>query len=172
MSGIKARMVSEGTRKETRQLNTIEVRIVKLEPSRVASARAFGPSPESIAWQKLLTWARANGMPTEQGKTRFFGFNNPNPSAGSPNYGYEQWMTVANNVTGSGEVQVKQFPGGLYCVTRCTLANISEAWQALVAWAEQSKYKEGNGVCLEECLSTVPAEFPVAVFDLYLPINE
>lgn len=153
-------------------MKEIEVRIVSLEPTRVASARGFGASPEPIAWRKLLEWARANGIPAEQGKTRFFGFNNPNPSAGSPNYGYEQWMTVAHDVNGNGEVQVKDFAGGLYCVTGCTLANIGEAWQSLVTWAERSKYGEGSGECLEECLDAVPAKFPDAVFDLYLPIKE
>lgn len=148
------------------------LRLVTLPPMRVASARGFGTSPEPIAWDKLLNWAKDNGIPTEQGETRFFGFNNPNPSVGSPNYGYEQWMTVPEDVSGSGEIQVKEFPGGLYAVTRCTLGNIGEAWMSLIASVERSSSETGNGQWLEECLSSAPAEFPDAVFDLYLPVSK
>ena len=72
----------------------LDVRIVQLEPLRVASALGFGPSPEAIAWEKILGWARQNGLPdaastgaTGKPAPRFFGFNNPSPSPGSPNYG-------------------------------------------------------------------------------------
>ncbi|NNK92581.1 MAG: MerR family transcriptional regulator, partial [Acidimicrobiia bacterium] len=68
-----------------------DVRIVELEAMRVAAALGFGPEPESEAWGKLMTWARATNH--LDGTQRYFGFNNPNPMPGSPNYGYEQWMT-------------------------------------------------------------------------------
>lgn len=117
----------------------LDVRIVQLEPLRVASALGFGPSPEAIAWEKILGWARQNGLLPEGDATqpetsgvRFFGFNNPSPSPGSPNYGYEQWMTVGPDVVGSGEIPIKEFPGGLYAVTRCELRNIEATWKALV----------------------------------------
>lgn len=147
------------------------LQLVTLPRMKVASARGFGASPEPIAWEKILKWAKDNGISTEQGQARFFGFNNPNPSAGTSNYGYEQWVTVSQDVKGSSEVQVKEFAGGLYAVARCTLGNIGEAWQSLVASVEQSSYEIGSGQCLEECLSSAPAEFPNAVFDLYLPVN-
>jgi DNA gyrase inhibitor GyrI len=81
-------------------------------------------------------------------------------------------MTVSQGINGSGEVQVREFAGGLYAVARCTLENIGEAWQSLVASVEQSSYEIGSGQCLEECLSSAPAEFPTATFDLYLPVKK
>lgn len=148
----------------------LKLRLVTLPAMRVAAARGFGASPESIAWEKILNWANENGISAERGKTRFFGFNNPNPSHGSPNYGYEQWMTVADDVKGSGDIEVKDIPGGVYAVAKCTLSNIGDAWLSLVASVEESNYEMRDGHCLEECLSSVPAGFPDSTFDLYLPI--
>ena len=87
----------------------IEVRIVNLEPMLVASAYGFGDQPETLAWTKILAWASSQDY-EDLGKQRFFGFNNPNPSPGSPNYGYEQWMTVGAEVVGSEDIEIKEFP--------------------------------------------------------------
>ena len=73
-------------------MTTETVQIVTLEPMRVASAWAFGPNPEEMAWQKLVAWAESHDLLSTG--HRVFGFNNPNPSVGSPNYGYEYWLTV------------------------------------------------------------------------------
>ncbi|NIW49114.1 MAG: MerR family transcriptional regulator, partial [Gammaproteobacteria bacterium] len=69
-------------------MSELPVRIVKLEPMTIASTYGFGEQPEIEAWEKLLSWAREIGLSLKD--HRFFGFNNPNPSPGSPNYGYEQ----------------------------------------------------------------------------------
>ena len=96
-----------------------EVRIVRLEAMRVASAHGFGETPEEIAWDKILTFAEKEGLLHAQARPRFFGFNNPNPAPGSPNYGYEQWMTVGPDVEGDGDVSIKEIPSRLYAVLRC-----------------------------------------------------
>ena len=70
-------------------MEPIEVHIVQLAPMRVASAHGFGASPETLAWDKLTTWAKERGLWQDAAPRRFFGFNNPDPSPGSPNYGYE-----------------------------------------------------------------------------------
>ena len=75
-----------------------DFRIVQLEPLRVASAHGFGEGPETLAWDKLTAWARERGLWQDGTSRRFFGFNNPDPSPGSPNYGYETWMTVGSEV--------------------------------------------------------------------------
>lgn len=66
------------------------VRIVRLQPFRAVCASGFGTNPEAEAWSKLKLWVQSQGMLHELAKHRFFGFNNPNPSVGSPNYGYDQ----------------------------------------------------------------------------------
>ena len=153
-------------------MSEIEVRIVTLEPMRVASAYGFGEQPEEQAWSKLLTWAKSQGY-EDLSQHRFFGFNNPNPSPGSPNYGYEQWMTVGPEAEGDDEIEIKEFQGGFYAVTRSEgLQNISENWQRLVIWREDTKYREAHHQWLEECFTPLAERLEDFVFDLCAPIVE
>lgn len=149
-------------------MSEIEVRIVELAPMRVASAHSFGKEPEVIAWEKILTWMKSRGLNRDD--VRMFGFNNPDPAPGSPNYGYEQWVTVGPDVTSEGEITVKAFGGGHYAVTRCTLPHIGEAWKQLAAWRENSHYQCGHTQWLEEMISPPGTPFEEAVLDIYLPI--
>ena len=100
-------------------MGNLNVRIERLEPLHVASVHAFGPSPEGEAWAKLVAWAEPRKLLADPDAHRIFGFNNPNPSAGSPNYGYEFWIEVDEDVQADPVVTVKTFGGGLYAVTRC-----------------------------------------------------
>ena len=43
-------------------MSDLEVRIIKLEPMRLASFWGFGESPETIAWEKLISWAKPKGL--------------------------------------------------------------------------------------------------------------
>ena len=104
-----------------------------------------------------------------------FGYNNPDPSPGSPNYGYDVWITVDETVQPEGEVRIIAFSGGLYAVTRVEVKNpgedIPRTWQKLVAWMEQSNYRHGNHQWLEESPNPVTtADAPAFTLDLYLPI--
>jgi DNA gyrase inhibitor GyrI len=157
-------------------MSEIEVRIVKLEPMRVASVWGFGQEPEIIAYSKLDAWAGPKGLRDDPRKHRIFGFNNPNPSSGSPNYGYELWIQVGPDVEPEGDVRILDFDGGLYAVTRCEVPEgqydvIGAIWKKLVAWREDSKYNWGHTQWLEE---NIPSDSPGIEFvlDLYLPIAE
>ena len=153
-------------------MSELEVRIVSLEPMRVASANGFGEQPETQAWSKILTWASSQGF-EDLSKHRFFGFNNPNPSPGSPNYGYEQWITVPPGSQGNEEIEIKEFSGGLYAVTRSEgLQHISENWMKLALWREESNYHEAYHQWLEECFTPAAERLEDYVFDLYAPIDE
>ena len=148
-----------------------EVRIVELEPIRVAAALGFGPEPETEAWDKLMTWARATNH--LDGTQRYFGFNNPNPMPGSPNYGYEQWMTVGPDVQPLADVEIKSFEGGLFGVLRCeSLATIEEDWGRLAAWLDASPCRTDERQCLEELLSSPVLPYAEWVFDLYVAIRQ
>jgi DNA gyrase inhibitor GyrI len=165
-------------------MSDLEVRIVNLEPMTVAYALGFGESPEEIAWDKITKWARSKGMLDDLKALKFFGFNNPNPSPGSPNYGYEQWIVIDPDVEVEGDIKKKDFPGGLFAVARCQLSNIGEAWKQLVIWQEDSNYKMGNLQCLEEAFNpelfiTPEGKLPIDesmfdkfTLDLYLSITE
>ncbi len=159
-----------------------EVCIVNLEPLRVASFNGFGQEPEHQAWRKLTAWAEPRGFLQDLKNHRIFGFNNPMPSPGSPNYGYELWIIVGPDTQPDAEMEIKDFSGGAYAVARCDTAGdpsqtIGAAWQKLVAWQAQSKYKNGSHQWLEEHLrpegkgvvETAGGEW---MLDLYLPIEE
>ena len=150
----------------------IEVRIVNLESMRMISAYGFGAEPEEIAWEKIRKFAQFNNLNIADESTTTFGFNNPNPSMGSPNYGYEIWLPITEDIEPKGDLRIVNFSGGLYAVTTFKgLENIGEVWGKLVKWAEGSKYKRAHHQWLEELINneTTPDEY---VFNLYLPIAE
>ena len=157
-------------------MSDLPVRIVTLEPMRVASAHAYGPHPEGPAWDKLIAWAQPKGLLDDPAAHRIFGFNNPNPSPGSPNYGYEFWIQVGPEVEAEGEIEIKPFAGGRYAVTRCeSLSQIGQVWKQLAAWSQESAYAHGTHQWLEEQIAPAPsAPQPEGelVLDLYLPISE
>jgi AraC family transcriptional regulator len=158
-------------------MSDLEVRIVKLEPLRVASFHGFGASPETEAGNKLLAWAKPKGLLDDPAQHRVFGFNNPDPSPGSPNYGYELWIAVGSEVSPEDGVKIKEFAGGLYAVTRCEVKDdpydvIPVTWQRLVAWCEDSKYRMAHHQWLEEHLDVAHAWPGAFTLDLYLPIAE
>lgn len=157
-------------------MNNLDVRIINLLPMRVACINGFGDSPESMAFEKMKVWAAAHNLLEKP--YRLFGYNNPDPSAGSPNYGYDVWITVDGAVQADGEARIIDFAGGLYAVTRVEVDNpadvIPAAWQKLVKWMEASKYHHARHQWLEEHigpLNEMGGDQPFTL-DLYLPIAE
>ncbi len=165
------------------KLDPSKVSIVELPPFRVASCTGFGQGPEGIAWQGLLDWMRASGLAPSAG--RYFGFNNPNPMPGNPNYGYEQWLVLEDEkmraLSASGAVVLKDFAGGLFAVTRHRGSPefLPRTWSSLMLWAESSSYKRSGRQWLEECLNphileaptNAPESFGDMVFDIYMPVD-
>jgi len=163
-------------RKQEIEVNEIDVRIVNLEPMRVASIWGFGQEPETIAFAKLENWAGPRGIRDDPQNHRIFGFNNPDPHPGSPNYGYEIWVEVGPEVEPSDDVRILGFDGGLYAVTRCkVLAGqydvIGATWKKLVTWREDSEYKFGHSQWLEQNIASDEPDVEF-ILDLYLPIAE
>ncbi len=157
-------------------MSEIEVRVVKLPPMRVVCVNGFGEGPEGMAFDKMRQWAKAHSR--LNGAHRIFGYNNPDPSPGSPNYGYDVWLTVDESVQADGEARVIEFPGGLYAVTRIEVKepwnDIPGTWQKLVKWMEASKYHHGRHQWLEEHIGPLDetvSDLPFTL-DLYLPITE
>ena len=162
-------------------MTDLTVRIVHLDPMLVVCFNGFsnlkpgeeGDGPEPQAIEKLLTWAKDKGL-LQAGSRRFFGYNNPEPTPASPNYGYDIWMTVDAGTQVEGEGRIIEFPGGLYAVTSCTGPfHLPETWQRLVLWAEQSRYRMARHQWLEEHLNLLENPPVQAMqFDIYLPIAE
>jgi len=161
-------------------MNEEEVKVVRLEPMVVASFHAFGANPEDMALEKMISWAKPRFNLEGPDRPRIFGFNNPNPTAGSPNYGYEFWLEVPSGYgtggdAGTDEPVIKEFSGGLYAVMSTgpitePYRDIPAAWEKLVRWVEDSKYHGGRHVCLEEVAGMPGA--PDWMLNLYAPVSE
>ncbi len=152
----------------------IDVRLVRLEPMRVASVRAVGETPERDAWEALCAWAGPRGLLNDPRAHPVFGFNNPNPSPGRKEYGYELWIRIEPDTPAEGGIEAKDFPGGLYAVTSCRLLGemtVPEVWKKLWEWAEAGSHKWRRTHELEQARNPEAAEDEM-ILDLYLPVEE
>lgn len=148
----------------------LDVRIIKLKSCRVAYYRAVGKSPEHDALRVMEEWASKEGL-LDLWSTRNFGFNNPSPSMGSEEYGYEVWLTVPQETEPSELVGTKDFSGGLYAVINTGLHNIGENWRSLSEWIKESRdYECGSHQCLEEITSPDWFNESNVQLDLYFPV--
>ena len=151
------------------------VRIVELEPLRVVAALGFGPSPEEEAWRLIEAFAEDHGLDMWSGEHRFFGFNNPDPSPGSPNYGYEQWMTVPADVTAEAPYEIKHVPAGRYVALGFTgLEQIGANWKHLIGWFEEHGHAlpADRERCLEELHTSTDQAPETWRFDLYVGLED
>lgn len=154
----------------------LDVRIVSLEPMRVASVRAISKSPEVEAWTQMKTWSEKQGLLDNPEEHPVFGFNNPDPSPNKENYGYEFWIKIDPEIQPEGDIEVKEFTGGLYAVTTTRLIvnsdNIIPSWKKLAEWVNKSsKYDFGTHQYLEKHIN--PRASPEdLILDLYCPIKE
>ena len=142
---------------------------------RVASVHAFGQEPELLAWRELEAWAGPRGYLDDSSNHRIFGFNNPNPSEGSPNYGYDFWIELGKDEEESGEARIVDFGGGDYAVSRVEVVKdaydaIPNGWKRLHRWCEDEGLRFGTHQWLEEHLSAPDGKGGFTV-DLYMPIS-
>jgi DNA gyrase inhibitor GyrI len=148
----------------------MEVRIEKLDPMRVAGVQVISASPEIEAWEQLRAWAGPKGLLDDVQKHPVFGFNNPAPSPGRKEYGYEFWIKIEQGVEVGGNVKEKEFPGGLYAVVTHRGFPNPQVWKALWDWVQSGKYRWRKTHELEKPLNPLAAESEMA-FDLYLPVE-
>ena len=152
----------------------LTVSIVQLEPMTVATSRAFGESPEAQAWKQLRAWAEPRGWLEDLTKHPVYGFNNPNPSPESREYGYEFWISVEPGEKSNGDIEIQKFPGGLYAVTSCRLLgepNVLETWKLLWQWVHESEYRWRQTHELEKPNDPTAPEDEIEL-ELFLPIEE
>jgi len=163
-----------------------ELRTVGIGPMDVAVFHGYGASPEMIAFGKLVRWIKETNAMDRVPKPRVFGFNNPNPSPGSEEYGYDFWIELPPD-SGLAERVSKQpetvgddnqparlrFEGGLYVA----LAHegpgetIPNAWASLVETAARLGYAHGKHQWLEEHFIDLTRDDGVLSLDCLLPVS-
>ena len=138
-----------------------EMRIVEVPTMRVARFHGYGATPEGIAFGKMQQWLESHGMSAEKPPCRIFGFNNPSPESGSPNYGYEFWLELpsgstleatAESAALRNEVEIRKFDGGRYAAMRHEGGGetIPKTWKRLVAQVAESGHEHSHHQWLEE----------------------
>ncbi len=113
-------------------------------------------------------------MPPDPGPPVFV-FNNPSPSPDRKEYGYEFWIAIDHDIEPEGDIEVKDFAGGLYAVTICKLhgdpnGNVLEVWMRLLEWVKSSKYEWRKTHELEKAHDPLVSREDL-VLVLYLPIE-
>ena len=154
----------------------LEVRYVDLPDMTVASALGFGKEPEMEAARMLNAFTRKRGFTPGSPEHPSYGFDNPSPSPGSENYGYELWCRVDPGTRPEPPVKIKEIPGTRYAVTRMKgLSDIGRVWKQLAAWVEDhhGKIASCNNQCWLESLQT-PDEPDTEewIMDLYIAVGE
>lgn len=157
-------------------MNDLDVRIERLDPMWVASAHSIGERPERESWGVLRAWAEPKGLLGSPDSHPLFGFNNPNPAPDTPEYGYEFWIQVDPGTETDGTVAIKEFPGGMYAVTRCKLIDdprgtVAQVWMALWEWVQASEYSWRKTHELEKHRDP-DAPLEEMILELHLPIQE
>lgn len=166
--------------------NLKNVRIVLLPACTVASYHFVGENPEETVGAQMDKFVRENRLYELKPDARLFGFNHPNPSANSPQYGYEDWVTIPEDMEVPAPLIKKYFAGGLYAAHTIKFGDFHE-WSLLSKWvSDNEKYtsnyseqgEEIMGGCLEEHLNWVyashmgwPENFIDGQLDLLLPIR-
>ncbi len=154
-----------------RKLSELEVRFIDLEPMRVASFKAVSESPEHEAFQMLYDWAHPRGLLNDLEKHPIFGFDNPRPTEGRKEYGYEFWVKVGDGYEEDG-VTLKDVPPARYAVTTCrSLKDIGRDWMRLWEWTKAKGIEMDDAECLEKTHDPMASDEEL-VLDLYLPIKE
>ncbi|MHA1904348.1 MAG: GyrI-like domain-containing protein [Candidatus Thorarchaeota archaeon] len=159
-----------------------EVRIIELKPMKVASVRVISTQPENDAWQKMQAWAEPRGLLADYKNHPVFGFNNPDPSPGKSEYGYEFWMQIHDDIDLDEGMEIKEFKGGKYAVITCNLTKELESeffkeygglesWKKLIDWVRASRYTMDKENCLEYAHDPTGSSGDY-MLDLYLQIKE
>ncbi len=156
-------MMNELNQAEQEQWKNLNVRYVLLQPMTVAAFHYIGPDPEDHVSEMTQGFVRESGLYRIKPDARMFGFNHPNPSPDRPVYGYEEWVTIPEEMEVPPPGVKKRVPGGLYAAHTIDFPNFHQ-WQWLTQWVEHHEAycacyseqgEENMGGCLEEHLNWV-----------------
>lgn len=145
---------------------SLPVRILRLPPFTVAACRCVGENPEEAVGEAMTRFVQESGLYEKKPDARMFGFNHPNPGILENGiHGYEDWVTIPEDMEVEAPMEKKRFEGGLYAVLTIVFPEF-QLWESLTRWVEESPDFEPDyselgeeimGGCLEEHLNWVYA---------------
>lgn len=120
---------------------SIELRIERLALMRAFYVQSQNSNPEEDALNKILNYARTNGVKNDC-NARLFG-RNFYPTDQPEPHGYEYYLTTNSESEPNNEVTIKSIPAGLYALNKVKgVFDIPKGWKALLAMVESSGYKQ------------------------------
>lgn len=154
------------------------VRIVLLPPCTVASYQFAGDDPEEKVGEVMDMFIRSSRLYEIKPDARLFGFNNPELQPGSDFHGYEDWVTIPDDMEVASPLVKKHYDGGLYAAYTINFPDFYE-WNFLKEWVKNNeRYQEDHRDYLEEHLNWVysshmgwPENGIDGKIDLLLPIK-
>lgn len=145
---------------------TLPVRILHLPPCTVAAYHFIGENPEEAVGEVMNRFVQESRLYEKKPDARIFGFNHPNPGVLENGiHGYEDWVTIPEDMEVKAPMEKKRFAGGLYAVMTIPFPEF-HLWENLTRWVNESRDfepvyselgEENMGGCLEEHLNWVYA---------------
>ncbi len=80
----------------------------------MAAYQFVGENPEEKVGNVMDRFIRESGLYPFKPDARMFGFNHPEPLPGSDFHGYEDWVTIPEEMELPAPLIKKHFAGGLY----------------------------------------------------------
>jgi DNA-binding transcriptional MerR regulator len=167
-------------------LTKLNVRILQVPPATVASYHFIGENPEEKVGAVMSRFAKESNLYELKPDSKLYGFNHPNPAEGKEHHGYEDWITIPDDMDVPSPLVKKKFAGGMYAAHTIKFMDFHE-WNDLHKWVENSdKYDfnyapEGAEImsgCLEDHLNWAyanhldwPENFIDGQLDLLLPVK-
>ncbi|MCH5323855.1 MAG: effector binding domain-containing protein [Eubacterium sp.] len=163
---------------------TENVRILLLPSFTVASYHYIGENPEEKVGDVVSEFVQKSRVYEIKPDARMFGMNNPSPGKLENGlYGYEDWVTIPDDMEVPAPLKKKKFDGGLYAVLTIRFPEFHR-WGELHDWVNNSpKYEPdyrdfGDAGCLEEHINWVyaahlgwPDDGIDGQIDLMLPVK-
>ncbi|MFX1521811.1 MAG: effector binding domain-containing protein [Promethearchaeota archaeon] len=128
------------------------IKLVELNPMRVASFQYVGENPELNAFKELTKWVQGKNLLSKNVRYHFFGFNNPIPTENNSVYGYEVWFPLDDDFEGDDEIKIKEFKGGLFAVKEMLLSDFisDQGWTVFHSeaelWMKENMYEYDHTV--------------------------
>lgn len=136
---------------------SLQVRILCLAPCTVASYHYIGENPEEAVGEVVTRFVQESGVYEKKPDARMYGFNHPNPGVLENGiHGYEDWVTIPEDMEVKAPMEKKKFQGGLYAVMTIPFPEF-QLWENLTRWVNESpdfepNYSELGAEIMDGCL--------------------
>lgn len=125
-------------------IKNLNVRIVQLPPFTVASYHYIGQDPEEKTGDVMSEFVQKSRLYEIKPDSRMFGFNRPNPGVlEDGTHGYEDWVTIPDDMEVPQPLVKKHFEGGMFAVMAIPFPEF-QLWGELIDWVNNNELYEAD----------------------------